>query len=101
MDTAIYGSRPGCISMLYSFYDDLQLQKSAASDKKSKPFHSMQSCISPIIAWATANIHELNDNKTKLMLVISKRTKHIHNLPTSITIGNDQSSFKQSVKNFD
>ena len=42
---------------------------------------------------------KLNDNKTKLMLVTSKRTKHLHNLPTSITIGNAQIPFKQSVKN--
>ena len=32
------------------------------------------------------------------MLVTSKRTKHLHNLPTSITIGNAQIPFKQSVK---
>ena len=36
---------------------------------------------------------------TKLMLVTSKRTKHLHKLPTSITIGNAQIPFKQSVKN--
>ena len=42
---------------------------------------------------------KLNDNKTKLMLVNYKRTKHLHNLPTSITIGNAQIPFKQSVKN--
>ena len=40
------------------------------------------------------------DYKTELMLVTSKRTKHLHNLPTSITIGNAQIPFKQSVKNF-
>ena len=34
------------------------------------------------------------------MLVTSKRTKHLHNLPTSITIGNANIFFKQSVKNF-
>ena len=33
------------------------------------------------------------------MLVTSNRTKHLHNLPTSITMGNAQISFKQSVKN--
>ena len=33
------------------------------------------------------------------MLVTSKRTKHLHNLPTSITIGNAEIPFKQSVKN--
>ena len=42
---------------------------------------------------------KLNDNKTELMLVTSKRTKQLHNLPTSITIENAQIPFKQSVKN--
>ena len=42
---------------------------------------------------------KLNDNKTELMLVTSKRMKHLHNLPTSMTIGNAQIPFKQSVKN--
>ena len=43
---------------------------------------------------------KLNDNKTELMLVTSKRTKHFHNLLTSITIANAQNPFKQSVMNF-
>ena len=42
---------------------------------------------------------KLNDNKTELMLVTYERTNHLHNLPTSITIGNAQVPFKQSVKN--
>ena len=42
---------------------------------------------------------KLNDNKTELLLVTSKRTTHLHNLSTSITIGNAQIPFKQSVKN--
>ena len=33
------------------------------------------------------------------MLITSKRTNHLHNLPTSITIENSQIPFKQSVKN--
>ena len=33
------------------------------------------------------------------MLVTSKRTKHLHNLPTSITIGIAQIPFTQSVRN--
>ena len=45
------------------------------------------------------NMLKLNDSKTELMLVTSKRTKHLHNLPTSITIGDAQIPFKQSVKN--
>ena len=59
----------------------------------------MQSCISDVKAWATVNMLKLNDNKTELMLVTSKRTKHLHSLPTSITIGNTQIPFKKSVKN--
>ena len=59
----------------------------------------MQSCISDVIAWATDNMLQLNDNETELMLVTSNRTKHLHNLPTSITMGNAQFPFKQSVKN--
>ena len=42
---------------------------------------------------------KLNDNKTELMLVTSKRTKHLQCLPTSIPIGNAQIPFKKSVKN--
>ena len=44
-------------------------------------------------------VRRLHDSKTELMLVTSKRSKHLHNLPTSITIGNAQIPFKQSVKN--
>ena len=33
------------------------------------------------------------------MLVTSKRTRHLHDLPTSSTIGNAQIPFKQSVNN--
>ena len=85
----------------HSFADDLQLQMSAPPDGISQVLHSMQSCMSDVKAWATANMLELNDNKTELMLVTSKRTLYLHNLPTSITIGNAQIPFKQSVKNLD
>ena len=83
----------------HSFSDDLQLQMSAPPDRISELLHSMQSYISDVKAWATANMLKLNDNKTELMLVTSKRSKHLHNLPTSITVGNAQIPFKQSVKN--
>ena len=83
----------------HSFADDIQQQTSAPPDKISELLHSMQPCISDVKAWATANMLRLNDNKTELLLITSKRTKHLHNLPTSITIGNAQIPFKQSVKN--
>ena len=80
----------------HSFADDLQLQMSAPPDRISELLHYIQSCISDVKAWATANMLKLNDSKTELMLVTSKRSKHLHNLPTSITIGNAQIPFKQS-----
>ena len=67
-------------------------------DRISELLHSILYFICGAEAWATANIHKLNDNKTELLLVTSKRTKHIHNLPTSVAIGNAQIPFKQSVK---
>ena len=84
----------------HSFADDLQLQMSSPQDRIYELLHSMQSCISDVKAWATANILKLYDNKTELMFVTHKRTKHLDNRPTSITIGNAQIPFKQSVKNF-
>ena len=72
---------------------------SAPQDRISELLHSMQSCMGDVKAWATANMLKQNDNKTELMLVTSKRTKHLQSLPTSITIGNAQIPFKNSVKN--
>ena len=68
-------------------------------DRIYELLHTMQSCICDVKAWATSNMLKLNDNKTELMLVTSKRTKHLNSLPTSITIGNAQIPFKKSVKN--
>ena len=59
----------------------------------------MQSYMSDVRAWATANMLKLNDNRTELMLVASKRTKYHHSLPISITTDHAQIQFKQSVKN--
>ena len=64
----------------HSFADDLQM--SALHDKISELLHSMQSCIGDDKAWATAKMLKLNDNKADLMLVTSKRTKHLQSLPT-------------------
>ena len=57
----------------HSFADSLQLQMSAPPDRMPELLHSMQSCISDVKAWATANMLNLNDNKTELMLVTSKK----------------------------
>ena len=72
---------------------------SVPPDRISELLHSIQSCISDVKAWASANMLKLNDDKIELMLVTSRWTKHLHSLPTSITMGNVQITFKQSVKN--
>ena len=86
----------------HSIVDDLQLQIYAPPDRISELLHSMQSCISDVKAWSTANMLrlKLNDIKTELMLVTSNRTKHLHSLPTSISVANDQIPLKHYVKNF-
>ena len=66
----------------HSFADDLQLLMSAPPDRISELLHSMQSCISDVKAWATTNMLRLNDSKAELMLVTSKRCRHLYNLPT-------------------
>ena len=83
----------------HSFADDLQLQMSAPPNRISVLLYSIQSCIGDVKARTSANVLNLNDIKTELMLVTSNITKHIHYLPTSITIGNAQIPFIQSVKN--
>ena len=85
----------------HSYADDIQLRISAPPDGISELLHSMQSYISDVKTWETASMLKLNDNKKELMLVTSKRTMHLHSLPTSITIGNALIPFKQSVKNLD
>ena len=48
----------------HSFADDSQLHMFAPPDGISELLHSMQSCISDVKAWASANMLKLNDNKT-------------------------------------
>ena len=77
----------------HSLADDLQLQMSASHDRIYEILHSIQLCISDVNVWAAANMPKLNENKTEHMLVTSKRTTHLHNMPTLITICNTQIPF--------
>ena len=54
---------------------------SAPPDKISEQLHTMHSHIGDVKALATANMLKLNDIKKEFMLVTSKRTNHLHNLP--------------------
>ena len=84
----------------HSFAHDQQLQMSAPTDEIYEQLHSMKSCICDVKARETAKMLKPNENGTELMLVTSNRTKHLHTLPTSITIGNALIPLKQSAKNF-
>ena len=73
-------------STRHSFADDLQIYLPVPPDNILKLLHSMQLCISYVKVLATANMLKLNDSKAELMLVTSKRTKHLLNLPTSLLV---------------
>ena len=83
--------------MHHLFSDHIQLQMSVPSDMASELLHSMLSCIRDVRALATVIMPNINDNMTKLMLVTSKGSKHLHSLPTSITISSAVIPIKQSV----
>ena len=52
-----------------------------------------------VLNFTFISLHFLRYSSFDRMLVTSKRTKHLHKLPSSIKIGNAQIPFKQSVKN--
>ena len=85
--------------MHHSFADYMIIRGVCPPDEISELLHFMQSCISDVKARATVNMLKLDDDKTELLLDTSNRTNHLHNLPTSITIGNAHIPFKQSGKN--
>ena len=68
----------------HSFADDLQLQMSASPDRISELLHSMQSYISDVKAWATANMLKLNYSRTELMLVTTTTTTTLWDLSIPI-----------------
>ena len=58
------GFEKHCATIHQSFADDFQLHMSVPPDKISELLHFMQSCMSNVNAWATANMLKLNDSKT-------------------------------------
>ena len=84
----------------HSFADYIQLQMSTPLDKISGHFTLFSHVYVMSKLEQLRKFSQLNDIRTELMLVTFKRNKHRHNIPTLITIGNAQISFKQSVNNF-
>ena len=75
----------------HSYADDLQLQMSAPPDRISELLHSMQSCISDVKAWATANMLRLlfgstNDVTSHLQRIQNYAARVIFRLPMSSSI---------------
>ena len=62
----------------HSFADDLQLQMSAPPDRISELLHTIQSCISDVKAWATANMLNLMTRQNSFLSPLKE-------LSTSIT----------------
>ena len=60
-------------SILHSYTDDSQLQKSALPHQIPDLFLSTQKCIDDIKSWMTLNKLKLNDDKTEAMIVSSGR----------------------------
>ena len=85
----------------HSFDDDLQLRMSDPTDKIFELLQTMLSCICDVKAWSSANILRLKDDKAEPILVNSKRTMHLHSLPTSISNRNTVIPFNIYVVNFD
>ena len=54
----------------HSFADDLQLQMSAPPDRIPELLHSIQSCISDVKAWATANMLKLNHDCLPILMLL-------------------------------
>ena len=83
----------------HSFGDDLQLQMSSPRINYLSYFTLCS------YAYVMSKLCQLRTCSSSLttrqnsIFVTSRGTKHLHSLPTSITIGNAQIPFKQSVKN--
>ena len=67
----------------HSFADDMQSQMLAHPDKISELLHSMQSCISDVKAWATANMLKIKD-RTEHMLDPRRFAMYIKHLSAII-----------------
>ena len=68
----------------------------------NRPTHSKATLGDRSFSFASSSVWNSIPNDLRCapsLLATSKRTKHLHNLPTSITIGNAQIPLKQSVMN--
>ena len=80
-----------------SFADDTQLNTSSDSCNIDSAIESIQHCTNDIQSWMVQNKLQLNEGKTKVILVATSSSGK--DLPTSIQIGSRVMPFVKSVRN--
>ena len=83
----------------HSYADDSHLQNSATPDSLHDLIDSMRLCIDDIHDWMTDNKLKLNDDKTEVMIISSRRMSTAFSIPESFDIGNASVHFSDIVKN--
>ncbi len=83
----------------HCFSDDNQLYMSAPIDQLPSVIRHTQLCFSDIKAWMTNNKLQLNNDKTELIFLGSKRLLSTASIPTSVELENCQISTSTTVRN--
>ena len=83
----------------HDFADDNQLYKVSTLDAVHQSIEAVQNCTTNIKSWMNANKLQLNDNKTKAIVILSGRMSIHSPLPSVVHIGDANVPFMSSVKN--
>ena len=83
----------------HSFSDDNQLYKSGNITQLLEIIHSAQSCISDVKAWMTNNQLQLNNDKTEMILIVTKTVLNSDSVPQSINLEGSDIKFANTVRN--
>ena len=62
----------------HAFADDNQLYKISTLDAIHQSIETLENCTTDVKSWMTANILQLNDNKTKAMIILSNRIPELN-----------------------
>ena len=71
----------------HAFTDDNQLYKISTLDTIHQSIETLQNCTTDVKSWMTTNKLQLNDNKTKAMVILSNRMSINSPLPSVIHTG--------------
>ena len=76
-----------------------QLYKSGNVSQLPKIIHSTQSCISDVKGWMTNNQLQLNNDKTKMILIAIKSVLNSDSVPQSINLEGSDIKLTNTVRN--